>query len=107
MSQQMSNMMTSSTEIIFRVQALCDGNHQVKAEFPRKGKVTRNFDRRFLWCVSEKKFEQTVEMPVIWDAMALIVTRRHCNVNCKLRQTNEKQKNWTDLQKCISSVLFH
>ena len=94
--------------------------HQMKS-FPHTGPLwgeptrrkldshTKTSDTKhwcFLWCSCEQTFEQTVEMPVIWDAMALIVTWHQCNVNWKLRQINEKQKNWTDLQKCIISVLF-
>ena len=30
--------------------------------------------RRFLWSAPEQTAEQTIETPVIWDAMALIMT---------------------------------
>ena len=80
--------------------------HQMKS-FPHTGPLwgeptrrkldshTKTSDTKhwcFLWCSCEQTFEQTVEMPVIWDAMALIVTWHQCNVNWKLRQINEKQK---------------
>ena len=33
----------------------------------------------FLWSVSEPTVEQTMETPVIWDAMALIMTPLQCS----------------------------
>ena len=78
--------------------------HQMKS-FPHTGPLwgeptrrkldshTKTSDTKhwcFLWCSCEQTFEQTVEMPVIWDAMALIVTWHQCNVNWNLRQINEK-----------------
>ena len=47
--------------------ALCEGNHRSPVDFLRKGLVTRNL--MFLWCTTQKTFEQTVEWLVIWDAM--------------------------------------
>ena len=42
-------------------------------EFPAQRPVTRSFDV-FLWPAPEQTIEQTIEMLVIWDAIALIMT---------------------------------
>ena len=55
-------------EIFSALLALCMGNPPVTGGFPSQRPVTRNFDVFF--------DEQTHERPVIWDAMALIVTSR-------------------------------
>ena len=46
--------------------ALCAGNSPVTGEFSAQRPATRSFDIFFA--------EQTVETPVIWDAIALIMT---------------------------------
>ena len=48
---------------------LCEGNSPVTGEFPSQKPVTRSFDLRL-----KKTVEQTIEAPVIWNAMALIMT---------------------------------
>ena len=59
-------MMTSSIGNIFRVTV------------PLCGEFTGEFLTQRLWCflwsASETTVEETIETPVIWDAMALIVT---------------------------------
>ena len=60
--------------------AFCAGNSPVTGEFPR----TKASDAElwcFLWSTSEPTDEQTMETPVIWDAMPLLW--RHCNVNTR------------------------
>ena len=52
--------------------ALCEGNSPVTGEFPSQRTVARNFD--FLWSTSEQTVEQSIETPVLWDAIALIMT---------------------------------
>ena len=52
--------------------ALCEGNPQVTSGFPSRASDTELWC--FLWCEPEQTVEQTVEILVIWDAMALIVT---------------------------------
>ena len=47
--------------------ALCEGNPPSSVYFGDAGLSC------FLWCSPEQTFEQTVEMPVIWEAIALIV----------------------------------
>ena len=64
------HMMTSSNRKIFRVTCLCEGNPQVIGEFPSQRQVTRSFDV-FL---DQQTIEQTIETPVIWDAIELIMT---------------------------------
>ena len=66
-------MMTSSGGNILRVTGLYDGNPAVT--------FTKASDTElwcFLWCSFEQAVEQTVQMPVIWDAMALIATFLLC-----------------------------
>ena len=51
--------------------ALCEGNPLVTSEFPSQRPVTLSFNVFF---DLQQTFEQTIEMPVIWDAIALIIT---------------------------------
>ena len=52
--------------------ALCAGNSPVTGEFRSQRPVTRSFD--VFLSAPEQTFEQTIEAPVIWDAIALIMT---------------------------------
>ena len=61
--------MTSSNGNIFPLQALCKGNPSVTGGFPSQRPVTWSFDVFF-----EQTFVQTIETPVIWAAIALIMT---------------------------------
>ena len=63
-------MMTSSNENIFRVTGLLWG--ESKGGFPSHRPVMRNFD--ILLSAPEQTAEQTIKTPVIWDAIALIMT---------------------------------
>ena len=54
--------------------ALCSGNPPVTGEF--LSWAVRNM--KICWCQSEEVVEQTVELTVIWNAMAVIL--RNCNV---------------------------
>ena len=40
---------------------------------PSQRPVTRSFDF-FLWSAPEQTYDQTIETPVIWDTIALIMT---------------------------------
>ena len=51
--------------------AFCAGNSPVTGEFATQRPVTWSFDFLF---VPEQTFEQTVELPVIWDYIAPIMT---------------------------------
>ena len=53
--------------------ALCAGNSPATGEFPSQRPVTRGIDV-FLWSAPEQTIEQTMDSPVIWDAIAPIVT---------------------------------
>ena len=61
-------MITSSNGNISALLALCDGNPSVTGGFP-----SHSFDV-FFDVRLNKRFEQTVEIPVIWYATTLIVT---------------------------------
>ena len=52
--------------------ALCGGNSPVTGEFHSQRPVTRSFDV-FFDLSHKQTIEQTIEMPVIWDAIALIM----------------------------------
>ena len=68
-----SNMMTSSNGNIPHVTGSLWGesfSHR-RIPLPKASSVAR---RCFLWCVQEQTAEQTVDILVIWDAMALIKT---------------------------------
>ena len=51
------------------------GIHRSALDTPHEG---QNVELCFLWCAPEQTTEQTMEMLVIWDAMALIVTPLWC-----------------------------
>ena len=51
--------------------AFCAGNSPVTGEFPAQKPVTRNFDVFFDLHLNQ---QQTMETPVIWDAIVLIMT---------------------------------
>ena len=63
-------MMASSNENIFRVTGPLWGEST-------EGHLTKVSEAElwcFLWSAPEQTVEQTIETPVIWDAMALIMT---------------------------------
>ena len=69
-SAYLSTWWRHQMEIFSALLALCEGSPPVVS-------LTKASDAElwcFLWCVPELTAEQTVEMLVIWDAMALIVT---------------------------------
>ena len=51
--------------------ALSEGNSPVTDEFPSQRPVTSSFDVFFDLC--QKMVDQTIETPVIWDAIMLIM----------------------------------
>ena len=53
--------------------ALCAGNSPVTGEFPAQRPVTRSIDV-FFDLRLKKTVELTIETPVIWDAVVLIMT---------------------------------
>ena len=52
--------------------ALSEWNPPVTSGFPSQRPVTQSFD--VFLSVPQQTVEQTMEMPVIWDAIALIMT---------------------------------
>ena len=52
---------------------LCEGNSPVTGEFPSQRPVTQSFDVFFDLHLN-KRLSKTMEIPVIWDAIALIMT---------------------------------
>ena len=63
-------MMTSSNGAFSELLVLCVGNSPVTGAFPTQRPVTRSFDVSF---DPEQTVQQTIETPVIWDAIALIM----------------------------------
>ena len=66
-------MMTSSNENIFRVTG------SLSEEFIDHRWITLTKDsdaelRRFLWSAPEQTAEQAIQTPVVWDAIAVIMT---------------------------------
>ena len=57
-------------EIFSALLALCAVISPVTGEYPSQRPVARSFDV-FLWSAPE---QQTIDTPVIWDAIALIMT---------------------------------
>ena len=53
--------------------ALCEGNAPVTGKFPSQRPVTRSFDV-FFDLRLKKGVKETIETPVIWDTIALIMT---------------------------------
>ena len=65
-------MMTSLSRNIFRVTDLLCGEFTGQRWLPR----TKGSDAElwcFLWSASDPTFEQTMETPVVWDAITLII----------------------------------
>ena len=52
--------------------ALCEGNHRSQVDSPTKASEAELWC--FLWSAPEQTAEQTIVMPVIWDAIVLIMT---------------------------------
>ena len=57
-------------EIFFALLALSEGKPPVTGGFPSQRPVTRSFDVLFDLRLNEQTVEQTIERPVIWDAIA-------------------------------------
>ena len=57
--------------------AIYEGNPSVTGRFPSQRPLTRSLNV-FLICAWTKCFKQTIEPPVIWDAITLIVTSPLC-----------------------------
>ena len=53
---------------------ICAGNSPVTGEFPTQRPVTRSFDVFFDLRLKKKRLSKTLETPVIWDAIVLIMT---------------------------------
>ena len=73
----MGFMMTSSNGNIYRLTGHLCGEFTGPRWIPR----TKASDAElwyFLLSVPEQAGEQTIETPVIWDAIALIMTSLHC-----------------------------
>ena len=60
-------------ELCYAVLALCEGNPPVTGGFPSQRPVARSYDV-FFDLRLKQTVEQTVEKPVIWDDIALIMT---------------------------------
>ena len=83
-------MMTSSNGNIFRVTGLLRGEFTGQRRIPRtKAKLWC-----FLWSASEPTVEQTIETPVIWDAIALIMTSLKCISAPYTDKTNSPENQW-------------
>ena len=55
--------------------ALYEGNSPVTGEFPSQRPVTRSFDIALIFDLDlNKRLSKTIETPVIWDAIMLIMT---------------------------------
>ena len=60
--------------------AICEGIHRSPLDYRDEG---------FLWSASQQTFEQTLETPVIWGAIALIMTM----INNKNDDDDDDNKN--------------
>ena len=92
LSTTLSTWWRHQMEAFSRLLVLCAGNSPVTGEFPSQRPVTFSAWLAlcegnplvigvaklwyFLWCTPEQTAEQTVEMLMIWDTLALIVTSR-------------------------------
>ena len=59
-------------ETFYALLALWEWNPPVTGGFPSQWPVTQSFDA-FIWSAPEQTVEQTIETPVIWGAIALIM----------------------------------
>ena len=100
-----SRMMTSSNGRIFRVTGLLCGEFTGSpVNSPRKGQWRGVWC--FLWSAPEPTMEQTMETPVIWDAIALIMT------SLKIALDGVQiayAKNFFSFSECLSfkTILYH
>ena len=65
-------------EIFSALLDLYEGNPPVTGGFPSQRPVTRGFEGFFYLSSPEQTVEQTIETPVIWGAIALIMTSLLC-----------------------------
>ena len=72
------NMMTSSSGNIFRITGLWWGE-STGARWIPLGKASDAELWYIFWSAPEQTVEQTIEMPVIWDAIIDTSLWRHCN----------------------------
>ena len=78
--QTLYPLMTSSSENIFRVTGPLWGESTGDWWIPlTKARDTELWS--FLWSAPEQTLEQTIERPVIWEAIALIITSLLCKYN--------------------------
>ena len=61
-------------ETIFASLALCEGNPPAGHQWIPLTKASDAELLYFLWCAPEQAVEQIIATPVIWDAIARIVT---------------------------------
>ena len=66
-------------ETFFVLLSLCEVNPPLTGGLPLQRPVTRSFD--VFSDLHLKKVEQIIKTPVIWDAIALIMTSLWCNKN--------------------------
>ena len=75
---QISTWWRHQMETFSALLALCEGDSPVIGEFPHRWiPLTKANDAKlwcFLWSAPEQTVEQTTQTPVIWDAIALIMT---------------------------------
>ena len=70
-------MMISSNENMSRVTGPLRGEPPEEPTHHQGIPLTKASDAKlwcFLWSAPEQRFEQTIETPVIWDAIVLIMT---------------------------------
>ena len=69
---QLSAWWCHQIETLSALPALCARDSPVLDEFPSQRPVTRSFD--FFFYLHRERVKQTIETPVIWNAIALIMT---------------------------------
>ena len=80
-----------------RYWSLCEGNQPMSDGLPSKASDAKLWC--FIWCAPEQTVEQTIEIPVIWDAMALIVTAKKQAINSRRHWPN-----WSGTIVCVVVV---
>ena len=83
--------MTSSNGNIFRVTCLLRGEFTAHRWIPHR-KTSDAELWSFLWPANERTVEQTVETPMIWDAIALIMRSLQCIFKFRFEEAQNCQK---------------
>ena len=106
MKQLAHNWWRHQMETFFALLAFCAGNSSVHRWIPRT-KACEAELWCFLWSAPEPTLEQTMETPVIWDAIALIMTSLWWHGDMFSCFIHTKIISITNFQRAVTLLNFH